>query len=99
MTNYPIDEALKAEESTIVIELTNKVLGSTCPRAAVYATSTLEQVLLWYGEEIGVNLSDRKLIFTNKRTGASTSDTSETVESLGLQEGDVLSVVDDGGVA
>ena len=99
MTNYPIDGALAVTEGTFEIDLLNKVTGTTYPRAAVYGTNTLQQVVDEYSTEIGVNPKDIKILFENKRTGASTSDTNETVEYLGLQEGDVLAISDNAGVA
>ena len=85
MMNYPIDGALAAAESAFEIDLLNKVIGTTYPQAAVYGTNTLGQVLQEYAIDIGVNPHDSKIHFENKRTGASTSDTNETVEGLGLQ--------------
>ena len=99
MMNYPIDGALAAAESAFEIDLLNKVIGTTYPQAAVYGTNTLGQVLQEYAIDIGVNPHDSKIHFENKRTGASTSDTNETVEGLGLQEGDVLAISDNAGVA
>lgn len=99
MTNYPIDGALAAAESAFEIDLLNKAAGTTYPRAAVYGTNTLQQVLDEYSADIGVNPKDSKILFENKRTGASTSDTNETIEGLGLREGDVLAVSDNAGVA
>lgn len=99
MTNYPIDGALAATEGTFEIDLLNKVTGTNYPQAAVYGTNTLGQVLQEYAVDIGVNPNDSKILFENKRTGASTSDTNETVEGLGLQEGDVLAISDNAGVA
>ena len=99
MTNYPIDGALAATEGAFEIDLLNKVTGTTYPQAAVYGTNTLGQVLQEYAVDIGVNSNDSKILFENKRTGASTSDTNETVEGLGLQEGDVLAISDNAGVA
>lgn len=99
MTNYPIDGALAASEETFEIDLLNKVTGATYAQAAVYGTNTLGQVLQEYAVDIGVNPHDSKILFENKRTGASTSDTNETVEGLGLQEGDVLAISDNAGVA
>lgn len=99
MTNYPIDGALAATEGTFEIDLLNKVTGTTYPHAAVYGANTLGQVLQEYAIDIGVNPNDSKILFENKRTGASTSDITETVEGLGLQEGDVLAISDNAGVA
>lgn len=81
------------------IDLLNKVTGTTYPQAAVYGTNTLGQVLQEYAVDIGVNPHDSKILFENKRTGASTSDTNETVGGLDLQEGDVLAISDNAGVA
>ena len=99
MTNYPIEGALSAAESTFKIDLLNKVTGTTYPQAAVYGTNTLGQVLQEYAVDIGVNPNDSKILFENKRTGVSTSDANEAVEGLGLQEGDVLAISDNAGVA
>ena len=99
MTNYPIDGALAEAEGVFEIDLLNKVTGTTYPQAAVYGTNTLGQMLQEYAADIGVNPNDSKILFENKRTGASTSDTSETVAALGLQGGDVLAVSDNAGVA
>ena len=99
MTNYPIDGALAASEGVIEIDLLNKVTGATYPQVGVYGTNTLGQVLKTYAEDIGVNPNDSKILFENKRTGVSTSDTNETIEGLDLQEGDVLAISDNAGVA
>ena len=99
MTNYSIDDALTAAENTFEIDLLNKVTGTSYPQAAVYGTNTLGQVLGEYAADIGVNPNDSKILFENKRTGASTSDTNETIAGLGLQGGDVLAISDNAGVA
>ena len=99
MTNYPIDGALAVTEGTFKIDLLNKATGTTYSQAAVYATNTLGQILQEYAVDIGVNPYDSKILFENKRTGASTSDTNEIVGGLGLQEGDVLVISDNAGVA
>ena len=100
LTNMPIDAALDAlEAASFEVDLMNKVSGALYTRACVYGTNTLGQVVQEYGPDIGVNPKDDKILFENKRTGASTSDLNETVEGLGLQEGDVLSVTDNAGVA
>lgn len=99
MTNHNIDEAFAATEDVYAIDLLNKVTGTTYPQASVCAANTLGQVLGEYAVDIGVNPSDSKILFENKRTGASTSDTNETVGGLGLREGDVLAVSDNAGVA
>ena len=99
MTNYPIDGVLAASEGAFEIDLLNKVTGTTYPQAAVYGTNTLGQVLKEYAVDIGVNPNDSKILFENKRTGVSTSDTNETVENLDLQAGDVLAISDNAGVA
>ena len=65
----------------------------------MYGTNTLGQVLQEYAVDIGVNPNDSKILFENNRTGVSTSDTIETVDGLGLQEGDVLAISDNAGVA
>ena len=99
MTNNSVDEALSAAESAYEIDLLNKVTGTNYPQAMVYPVNTLGQVLAEYAADIGVNPKDSKIIFENKRTGASTSDKNETVEGLGLEKGDVLAISDNAGVA
>lgn len=99
MTNYPIDAALAASEGAYNIDLLNKVTGTNYPQAAVYGSNTLGQVIQEYGNDIGVNPNDSKVLFENKRTGVATSDQSETIEGLGLKEGDVLAISDNAGVA
>lgn len=99
MKNYPINDALEMAESAYTIDLLNKVTGTTYPQAAVYGTNTLGQVLEEYAVDIGVNPKDSKILFENKRTGSSTSDTNETVDGLDLQGGDVLAISDNAGVA
>lgn len=98
MTNHPIDEALKAEENAIAIDLLNLVTGTPFPGIPVYKSNTLAQIIQAYHTDIGIN-PDAKLQFVNKRTGRDTKDTQTTVEGLGLEEGDVLAVCDDGNVA
>lgn len=97
--NEPINAALEQNENTINIDLLNKAKGTTYPQAAVFETNTLGQILEEYAVDIGINQNSSKFIFTNKRTGAQTSDAGETVKGLGLQKGDVLVIADDGGVA
>lgn len=95
MTN----EAVNNDKKEINIDLTNKISGATVPKVPVYGKNTLGQVLQEYAADIGVNPKDSKIIFENKRTGRSTSDTKETVEGFDLCEGDVLAVEDNAGVA
>lgn len=98
MTNYPIDSVLDTEENTIVIDLLNSVTGTPFPEVPVYKSNTLGQVIKEYHEDLGIN-PDAKLQFRNKRTGMDTKDSNETVQGLGLEEGDVLAICDDGNVA
>ena len=98
MTNNSIDNALDAMEKAFEIDLCNMVSGTTYARAAVYGSNTLVQVLEEYAMDIGVDTS-KKPLFMNKRTGQSISESDATVESLGLQEGDVLAISDAGVVA
>ena len=88
-----------ADEDAIAIDLLCKPTGTTYAKAAVYRTNTMQQIVDEYGPDIGVNPHDSKILFENKRTGASTSDTTETVQGLDLQEGDVLAISDNAGVA
>lgn len=99
MNNYPIDEALDAMEGTYEINLINKQTGTTYPNAPVLATNTMEQVLQEYAADIGINPKDHKVLFANKRTGQETSESSTTVQDLGLKPGDVLAICDNAGVA
>ena len=99
MTNYPIDGALAAAEGAIEIDLLCEPTGTTYAKAAVFHTNTMQQIVDEYGPDIGVNPRDSKILFENKRTGASTSDTNETIEGLGLLDGDVLAISDNAGVA
>ena len=99
LSNHPIDEALNACEETFSIDLLNKVTGCSYPHAEVYGANTLGQVLKEYAVDIGIDAHDAKVLFECKRTGASTSDLNETVEGLGLREGDVLAISDNAGVA
>ena len=92
MTNYPIDSALNTEENTIVIDLLNSVTGTPFSEVPVFKSNTLGQVIKEYHADLGIN-PDAKLQFKNKRTGV------DTVEGLGLEEGDVLAICDDGNVA
>lgn len=99
MTNHPINDALAANEATFEIDLFNSVTGTTYTCATVHGANTMGQIIGEYYADLGVNPKDEKLIFMNKRTAATTSDTNETVEGLGLQAGDVLAISDDGHVA
>lgn len=98
MTNYPIDEALATEENKIVIDLLNSVSGTPFTDVPVFRENTLQQIVDQYHDDIGIN-PNAKLQFKNKRTGRDTKDSSETVEGLGLENGDVLAICDDGNVA
>lgn len=99
MKNASIDGALLSAQEAYEIDLVNKATATTYPRASIYGSNTLGQILQEYAVDIGVNPNDRKIIFENKRTGVSTSDTDETAEGLGLEAGDVLAVSDNAGVA
>ena len=99
MNEKQIETALEEVEGAFEIDLLNKVTGVNYPKAAVYGDNTLGQILEEYAEDIGVNPRDSKILFENKRTGASTSDSSETVTGVGLQAGDVLDSSDNAGVA
>ncbi len=97
--NEPINAALEKNEGTINIDLLNKANGTTYPQAVVLETNTLGQILEEYAADIGINPKNSKIIFTNKRTSRETSNVNETVKGFELREGDVLAIVDDGGVA
>lgn len=92
------DDAIVAGEEDFAIILLNKITGTTLPQVAVFGTNTLGQLVEEYGGDIGLTFKG-KLLFENKRTGDTTSDSEETVDGLGLREGDVLAISDDGGVA
>ncbi len=97
--NNKLENELAEAESSFEIDLLNKVTGVNYPQAAVYGNNTLGQVLEEYAADIGVNPRDSKILFENKRTGRSTSDTTETVAGLELEAGDVLAISDNAGVA
>lgn len=99
MTDYPINDTPAASEGTFEIDLLNKVTGATYPQAAVLGANTLGQVLKAYADDIGINPNDSKVLFENKRTGDSTSDSTETINGLNLRNGDVLAISDNAGVA
>lgn len=99
MTNYPIDEALEAMECDFVIILENMETGSNV-KAPVFAENTMEQLVQEYASKIGLNAKAGRFKFMNKRTGEEASaGLSTSVAQLGLQNGDVLSICDDGCVA
>lgn len=93
------DMELEKAEGIIEIDLLNKATGVNFPKVAVYGDNTMAQILEEYAQDIGINLKDSKILFENKRTGSSTSDSSETVAGLDLQAGDVLAISDNAGVA
>lgn len=99
MTNNSVSNEIVKAEASYEIDLLNKVTGVNYPKAAVYATNSLGQVLEEYAADIGINRNDSKILFENKRTGATTSDKNETVSGLGLMAGDVLAISDNAGVA
>lgn len=99
MTNQPIDTILNACENTFEIDLINKASGASFPHVAVQPDNTLGQIYKEYARDLGLNPNSTKKIYENKRTYVSTSDSSETVKSLNLEDGDVLAISDDGGVA
>ena len=92
MTNYSNNDILNENEGIFVINLLNKMTGTTYPQVAVYNNNTLGQVLQEYGEDLGVNPNDSKILFENKRTGNSTTDGNETIERFELHEGDILAL-------
>lgn len=93
------DSIVAGEEEIISIDLVNKISGTTCAQVAVYGSNTLAQVLKAYAGDIGIVANDRKIIFENKRTGEATSDLEQTIDGLGLVDGDVLAIADNAGVA
>ena len=88
-----------AIEGTFEITLLNKVTGTTLEDVPVLVANTMSQILETYAVDIGINPHDSKIIFENKRTGKSTSDSSETVKALELENGDILVISDNCGVA
>ena len=86
-------------EEIIEISLKNQVSGATFPQARVYGNNTLGQLLEGYAKDIGIKIGEKRVIFTNKRTGKSTSDTKMSVDEFGLIDKDVLEVGDDSTVA
>ena len=99
LTNYPIDSALEAAEKEILIDIVHPGSGAMYAKAPVFADNTLGQVVKEYGPEIGINPNAAQLIFVNKRTEQSTNDLEVSIGELGLQDGDVLCINDDGNVA
>ena len=98
MTNNSINEILNNAEGTMEIDLVNQASGATYAKAAVRGDNTLQQIKDEYHADIGID-PEKKIVFKNKRTGASTSDSSETVKGFDLREGDVLLISDSGVVA
>ncbi len=97
-TNYPIDAALEAAENTITINVSNMISGATVKDVSVYSTNTLSQILEAHYLDLGININ-AKVQYKNKRTGRAASDGAETVQGIGLMDGDVLAVSDDAIVA
>lgn len=97
MTSNIVDYGFIDAETIYEIDLLNKASGATYPRAVVYGANTLGQIIEDYAGSIGVKQGG-KIIFENKRTGTSTSDRNETVDGLGLEDGDILALSDDGTV-
>ena len=99
MTNHSVSTDIVKAEASYEIDLLNKATGVTFPKVAVYGNNTLGQLLAEYAADIGINPNDSKVLFENKRTGATTSDKNETVSGLGLTENDILAVSDNARVA
>lgn len=97
--NKSIEEVLEVAENAYEIVLVNKATGVHFPQAVVYGYNSLGQILNEYAADIGVNPKDSKVLFTNKRTGETTSDMNETAEGLHLMAGDTLMISDNAGVA
>lgn len=97
MANDSVEREVIVSEGEFPVELLNKASGATYPEAYVTNGNTLGQIISEYGPDIGI--TQGSVVFENKRTGASTSDSSETVKGFGLEAGDVLAVSDDGRVA
>ena len=89
----------KANEGSFDITLYNKVTGTTLEDVPVLEANTMNQILETYAIDIGIDPNEEKVTFENKRTGKSTSDTSETVKALELEKGDILAISDAGVVA
>ena len=99
MNNNTVDQALDNAETTVTIDLVNTASGAIYQQASFYESNTMADVLGEYAMDIGVDAGRAKLIFTNKRTGVSTSQRTDTIKSLDLHDGDTLGVCDDGDVA
>lgn len=98
MTNDYENEVLMNNDDIIEITLLNKSTGTVYPNVPVYGTNTFGQILDEYAKNIGIDAASQ-IIYENKRTGAQCNDSTAMVESLALQDGDVLSICDDGSVA
>ncbi len=93
------DDMDYANDEIIEICLKSQVSGATFPQARVYGNNTLGQLLEGYASDIGIKPGEKRVNFTNKRTGKTTSDTKMTVDEFGLIDKDVLEVGDDSTVA
>ena len=100
MKNDSISNDLTNRENHIFIDLLNRCSGTVYPRAEVCGGNTLGQLIEAYGEQdLGINPKDDKIQFINKRTGDETSDLNATISDLHLEDGDVLAISDNAGVA
>lgn len=86
-------------QTTMEIDLVNKGSGVTYAKVPVVGGNTMGQLLDAYAQDLGIRRDAAKLVFVNKRTGVESCDENETVEGMGLMNGDVLAISDDGGVA
>ena len=86
-------------QTTMEIDLVNKGSGVTYAKVPVVGGNTMGQLLDAYVQDLGIRRDSAKLVFVNKRTGVESCDENETVEGMGLMNGDVLTISDDGVVA
>ncbi len=89
----------KKAEEVIYLTLKNMKTNTTFVGVPVFQDNTMDQILVTYGAEIGVNLSGKKYLFENERTRKQTADEHAAVSTLDLETGDTLLINDDGGVA
>ena len=92
--NFENEDVLTNNERIIEIVLWNPTTGIALPGVPVYGTNTFDQVIKEYAKDIGIGKTARRLLIQNKRTGEEAKDINALIESLGLQNGDVLVISD-----